>query len=237
MSSLPSETRGPGRHPRVGDRAERFRAFVQRPTFPCVAARAALGQGGVRMLELGTLGAPANAPALLDALARLAAAFAAPGRDPLRLHSLAAIFDGPSGMDEDAFEARLWDQLAQLHALDVARGQAWAGDVGDDPDSPDFSFSLAGHPFFVIGLHDGASRRARRFAQPVLVFNSQRQFAHLRADGRYAKMQAATRARDFALQGSLNPNLADWGTAPETRQYSGRAVEADWKCPFRKLAR
>ena len=71
---------------------------------------------------------------------------------------------------------------------------------------------------------------------PVLVFNSQRQFARLRADGRYAKMQAATRARDRALQGSLNPNLADWGTAPETRQYSGRAVEAQWRCPFRKVS-
>ena len=54
----------------------------------------------------------------------------------------------------------------------------------------------------------------------------------LRQDGRYAKMQAATRARDLALQGSLNPNLADFGTAPETRQYSGREVEAGWTCPF-----
>ena len=43
---------------------------------------------------------------------------------------------------------------------------------------------------------------------------------------------AATRARDLALQGSINPNLADFGTAPETRQYSGRKVEAGWKCPF-----
>jgi FPC/CPF motif-containing protein YcgG len=96
---------------------------------------------------------------------------------------------------------------------------------------------LAGHPFFVIGLHPGSSRLGRRAPVPVLVFNSQRQFTRLRADGRYAKMQAATRARDLALQGSLNPNLADWGSAPETRQYSGRAVEADWRCPFRRIAK
>ena len=63
-------------------------------------------------------------------------------------------------------------------------------------------------------------------------FNSHRQFDRLRADGRYAKMQAATRKRDTALQGSINPNLADFGSAPETRQYSGRKVEADWTCPF-----
>ncbi len=98
--------------------------------------------------------------------------------------------------------------------------------------SPKFSLSLAGHPFFVIGLHPGASRIARRFAWPAMVFNSHVQFDRLREDGRYTKMQKATRARDLALQGSINPNLADFGTAPETRQYSGRKVEADWKCPF-----
>ena len=85
----------------------------------------------------------------------------------------------------------------------------------------------------MIGLHPGASRQARRFETPVLVFNSHRQFQRLRADGRYAKMQKATRGRDVALQGSINPNLADFGTASEARQYSGRAVEPHWACPLR----
>ena len=65
-----------------------------------------------------------------------------------------------------------------------------------------------------------------------MVFNSHRQFEQLRADGRYQKMQAATRERDIALQGSINPNLADFGQAAEARQYSGRAVGPDWVCPF-----
>lgn len=78
---------------------------------------------------------------------------------------------------------------------------------------------------------------ARRLPSPALVFNSHRQFDRLRADGRYAKMQAATRERDIALQGSINPNLADHGEASEARQYSGRAVDADWICPFRPRAR
>jgi len=114
----------------------------------------------------------------------------------------------------------------------MVRGSPWSADVSTDPDDPKFSLSLAGHPFFVIGLHPGASRIARRAPFPVLVFNSHRQFNRLRADGRYAKMQKATRARDTSLQGSINPNLADFGTAAETRQYSGRAVEANWRCPF-----
>ena len=45
-------------------------------------------------------------------------------------------------------------------------------------------------------------------------------------------MQAATRARDIELQGSINPNLADFGEASEARQYSGREVEDQWQCPY-----
>jgi len=66
------------------------------------------------------------------------------------------------------------------------------------------------HPFFVIGLHPYASRLARRFSNPALVFNSHRQFEKLREDGRYWKIQAATRSREIDLQGSINPNLADF---------------------------
>ncbi len=80
-------------------------------------------------------------------------------------------------------------------------------------------------------MHAGASRIARCFRHPVLVFNSHRQFEQLRADGRYAKLQQATRERDRAMQGSINPNLADFGAASEARQYSGREVEEDWQCP------
>ena len=153
--------------------------------------------------------------------------------DDRSVDSLVALFRGPRSMDEAAFERQLWNQLQRLHELDLARGNTWAADVERDPDSPRFSMSLAGHPFFVIGLHPGASRIARRFEAPVLVFNSHRQFNRLREDGRFAKMQQATRARDVALQGSINPNLSDYGQASEARQYSGRAVDAGWRCPFR----
>ena len=40
------------------------------------------------------------------------------------------------------------------------------------------------------------------------------------------------RARDMAFQGSLNPVLKNFGESSEARQYSGRAVPDDWKCPF-----
>ena len=217
----------------AGELATRFLDWIADESFPCVGAKAALSRAAIEVHETGRLGDRANDVPLLDALASFARMVDATDADDLTLHSLVAVFNGPRDTDESRFEALLWSQLQRLHGIDVRRGSPWADDVSRDPDDPRFSLSLAGHPFFVIGLHPGASRLARRFEAPVLVFNSHRQFDRLRADGRYGRMQAATRARDIALQGSINPNLADFGTAPETRQYSGRAVEAGWRCPFR----
>ena len=45
-------------------------------------------------------------------------------------------------------------------------------------------------------------------------------------------MRSTIIARDIALAGDANPMLARHGTVSEARQYSGRAVEADWVCPF-----
>ena len=212
--------------------ASRLLDRIADAAFPCVGAKAALARDAIRTLQLGTLGCPRGDARLLDAIEDFAGYVEARPADDSTVHSFAAVFAGPARTDEAGFEALLWAQLQRLHELDRGRGHAWAAGVSTDPDSARFSLSLAGHPFFVIGLHPGASRLARRFESPVLVFNSHVQFDALRADGRYAKMQAATRARDTALQGSINPNLADFGTAPETRQYSGRAVEADWRCPL-----
>jgi len=214
--------------------AARFRQFVGEASFPCVGAKAALARESLEVHEFAALGDRANDARLLGLIEAFIPGLddSADG-DATRLHSFVALFDGPRDTDERRFDALLWSQLQRLHDLDVRAGNPWADDVSRDPDSPAFSLSLGGHPFFVIGLHPGASRTARRFEAPALVFNSHRQFERLRADGRYAKMQKATRARDRALQGSINPNLADFGTASETRQYSGRAVEPEWACPLR----
>ncbi|GAB3304174.1 guanitoxin biosynthesis heme-dependent pre-guanitoxin N-hydroxylase GntA [Luteimonas notoginsengisoli] len=215
----------------------RFIDFVREDTFPCVGAKGALARDNIEAHEFGRLGDRANDAPMLDALGDFAARLDEVDGSDLSMHSFVALFDGPRDTDELRFEALLWSQLQRLHDLDVRRGTPWAQDVDSDPRNPRFSLSLAGHPFFVIGLHPGASRLARRFAWPALVFNSHRQFERLRADGRYAKMQAATRGRDVALQGSINPNLSDFGNSAEARQYSGRAVDAEWTCPFRARSR
>ena len=61
----------------------------------------------------------------------------------------------------------------------------------------------------MVGLHPGASRPARRFDRPALVFNLHDQFEQLRANGMYDKMRSTILARDVKLAGDVNPMLAD----------------------------
>ena len=212
--------------------AEQFLSFIDDDSFPCVGAKAALARGEMFVHEFGMLNDAAHDAELLNSLELFVKTMESADEDPLKVHSFVAVFKGPFITSELQFENLLWTQLYNLHTLDVSRGFSAASDISSNPESPHFSLSLAGHPFFVIGLHPGASRLARTFRSPVLVFNSHRQFEALRADGRYPKMQKAIRKREIALQGSINPNLADFGSNSEARQYSGRKVDANWKCPF-----
>jgi uncharacterized protein len=64
------------------------------------------------------------------------------------------------------------------------------------------------------------------------VFNAHEQFEHLREHGMFLGMQSTIRGREVALQGKINPNLANYGDASEARQYSGKPVASDWRAPF-----
>ena len=229
---IESSSGRPMEAPQDGSLSASFLAFIAEDHFPCVGAKAALSQGAVRTAEFGTLGDADNDQGLLEALTDFTVMLDAGAYPESTVHSFAALFKAPFGTGELRFEHLLWHQLWRLHRLDMERGMAQAQDVSNDTGSDRFSLSIAGHPYFIIGLHPGASRIARCFRHPTLVFNSHRQFEQLRADGRYQKLQEAIRGRDRALQGSINPNLADFGAASEARQYSGRAVEDHWKCPY-----
>jgi FPC/CPF motif-containing protein YcgG len=145
--------------------------------------------------------------------------------------TFAASFLAPIVMDEKNWEELLWAQLQSLHDLDSSY-YGWDKTVNSNPESPDFSFSFAETGFFVVGLHPSSSRQSRRFKWATLVFNAHSQFEHLRQQNQFERMRQTIRARDLKLQGSLNPNLSDFGEQSEARQYSGRAVEQEWKCPF-----
>ncbi len=150
------------------------------------------------------------------------------------ISSFACLFKPSRAPPSEAqFERALWTRLQALHDLDAADGIGWAEDASPDPASTQFSMSIGGAAFFVIGLHPGASRAARRFSRPAMIFNSHTQFEALRADGRYDAMQKIIRQRELRRNNGINPMLADFGRGREAAQYSGRAVEANWQCPLK----
>jgi FPC/CPF motif-containing protein YcgG len=207
--------------------ATRFIERIGGEAFPCVGAKAAAAKDGIAFFEAGDLRAGEADGRLLRSLQ----AFALGAAEGALFTSFVALFPRTPTLDEDGFEQALWQRLQALHALD-ARDFDWDGSVSDQPDSPHFSMSLGGRAFYVIGLHPGSNRRARRFHCAALVFNLHSQFEALREDGRYDKLRERIIERDAAFSGSRNPMLAVHGEASEARQYSGRQVGAAWRCPF-----
>lgn len=203
-------------------------AFIRDPAFPCVGAKSALARAQIRVVTGEDIRCPSDDRRILSALYDFLVSHEA---DKKMFTSFAAVFQGPCTLDEEAFERHLWARLNALHNLDTERFP-WSPSVSCNPAAPDFGFSLGGHAFFIVGLHPGSSRTARRLAHPAIVFNLHEQFQDLRMRGQYHRIKDTIVDRDVKLDGSPNPMIAEHGTTSEARQYSGRAVEDDWQCPF-----
>jgi FPC/CPF motif-containing protein YcgG len=214
-----------------GDTASRdsdsaFRQFVQQQDFPCLGAKSVVRLNNYTLKTYSTLGNETDAVAVAADIGRFSEVL-----DDAALSAFVAVFPESPPETEIEFERRLWMQLQLIHDADPQRTR-WAEEVSANPEDPHFSFSVGGRAFFVVGLHAQSSRLSRRFLWPTLVFNPHEQFARLREEGRFEGLRSAIRARDTLLQGSENPNLADFGERSEARQYSGRTTAKEWKCPF-----
>ncbi|MBO9516434.1 MAG: YqcI/YcgG family protein [Porphyrobacter sp.] len=209
---------------------EELLAAVADARFPCVGAKSAMARGTLKTLVCHSLESAWDDVRIHSELLEWAKAYK---QDPTGLRSLAIVFEGPLDLAEEQFEAAMWARLQSLADKDEWRGQPYDCRVSPDPDDPHFSLSFGGAAFFVVGLHPHASRPARRFPRPTLVFNLHDQFERLREEGRYERMREKILSRDVELAGTVNPMLARHGETSEARQYSGRAVGDDWRCPFR----
>lgn len=209
---------------------EELRERIADPAFPCVGAKSALARGTLKTIVCHSLASGWDDVRIHRELLEWAQAYK---RDPEGLRSLAVVFVQPRDLGEAAFEEMMWERIQSFADKDHWLGQSYDHRVSADPDDPHFSLSFGGEAFFVVGLHPRASRPARRFAFPTLVFNLHAQFEHLREEGRYERMRERIIERDVELAGSTNPMLARHGEASEARQYSGRVVSEDWECPFR----
>jgi uncharacterized protein len=203
--------------------------WISHLDFPCVGAKSALARGNLKIVPALDISSAWNDVAIHDALLHWAWEYR---DDPQGLRSLAVVFEGPTDLTEEQFELHLWQRIQSLADKDHWRGQPYDASVSADPTSPHFSLSFGGEAYFVVGLHPHASRPARRFGRPTMVFNLHDQFERLRAEGQYERMREKILQRDEKLAGDINPMLARHGEASEAQQYSGREVPTDWVPPF-----
>jgi len=206
-----------------------YHSFLGDKAFPCIAAKAALARKHIRCMVADHMACPKDDAAILQFLYQFIDEYRC--ADDF-FHSAAIIFKGPSDITEPLFDHFLWQRLQSLANLDALRCD-YDKRVSNNPSSERFSFSLKQEALFIIGLHPGSSRQARRFSYPTLAFNPHAQFEKLRYDDRYEKMKEVVRKRDTVYSGSVNPMLADFGEASEVYQYSGLHYGSEWECPLK----
>ena len=208
---------------------DRFEAFIRDRNFPCVGAKSALSRGTLRIIVGWSVTSAWDDLRIHNELIAWADEYKA---DPGLFRSFAVIFADPGYLGEAEFEQALWQRLQSLADKDAWLGLPYDERVAREPSDPHFSLSFGGEAFFAVGLHPAASRPARRFERPVIVFNLHDQFERLREEGQYEPIRETILQRDVKLAGSVNPMIARHGEASESAQYSGRQVDEDWKCPF-----
>jgi FPC/CPF motif-containing protein YcgG len=208
---------------------QRFEQHIKDSGYPCVGAKSAIAKQQMTAYVGRSLASAWDDVAIVREIIRFAHQYAV---EQTIFRTFVTFFPDSPAMDEAAFEKVLWDRITSLQAKDEWLGHGYDPSVSPDPASPKFSLSFGGQAFFVVGMHPNASRPARRFDVPVMVFNLHDQFEKLRAEGRYDTIRKTIINRDVALAGSVNPMLARHGEASEARQYSGRLVGPDWECPY-----
>lgn len=207
--------------------AQAFSNYVLAGDHPCVMARSMVNRKQVFLSTYAELGNVVNCASVCHDLYEVLKVSKSEGS----LNSFAAVFPAKIFNTELAFEQALWAQLAGMHEVDK-KLFSWDASVSNDIGSPEFSFSLGGVAWYVVGLHPRSSRKSRQFLTPTLMFNRHAQFEVLRHEGKYDNLRDRIRDRDRELQGSTNPMLEDHGHSSEASQYSGREVDSTWRCPF-----
>lgn len=208
---------------------EKFENLVRSAEFPCVGAKSALNKSQMHFVVADDICSAWDDLIILPQITALARHYR---EQPDLFQTLVVIFRKKDDLTEQQFERGVWARLQSLSDKDEWLGAPVDPRISTDPDDPHFAVSFGGEAFFVVGLHPNASRPARQFEHPVMVFNLHDQFEVLRAAGRYEGLRSTILKRDEILAGSINPMLAQHGEISAARQYSGRAVEDGWACPF-----
>jgi len=204
-----------------------FKNFIIKKKHPCIMAKSVFVMENYHLKIYDKMASDKNIPNILLDIENFLAQY---DFESNNFESLIICFKNDEFDSEIEFENTLWNFLQSLHDADNAQ---WDSSVSKNPDDTNFSFSVKGKAFYIVGMHPKSSRIARRAPYCTIVFNLHSQFEKLRELGTYQAVKRKIRRRDKKLQGSINPVLRDFGTDTETKQYSGRNVEEKWKCPFK----
>ena len=151
-----------------------FEQFIGQPSYPCLGAKSAWGKRQIKYIIARDIQSAWDDLPIIEALANFADAYT---ETRTMFQSLVAvIFESKAVLTEEEFEHALWDRLQSLHDKDEFHGFTYDEAVTAEPSHPEFSLSFGGQAFFAVGLHPGASRKARRFSRNAVVFNLHDQF-------------------------------------------------------------
>lgn len=203
-----------------------FENFIVEQDHPCIMAQSVFKMGEVELHTYNKIGDDSTTTQLLNDLGNYLGNYNFGDND---FRTFIASFPTEAYPTEEAFEQALWGQLQQIHDHD---SEKWDETVSSNPENKNFSFSILGKAFYIVGMHPQSSRYARRSPYPSIVFNLHWQFEKLREMKAYENVRDKIRERDKALQGDINPVLEDFGKSSEALQYSGRNIGKEWKCPF-----
>jgi uncharacterized protein len=204
-----------------------LRSLVLEAPFPCLGARAAMRSGSYLFNVHQDLRDARSVAGVTEDLRHFAAVRHGMGN----FYTYVVSFLEPRGVaDEAMWDTLVWEFLQRLHDLDDS---SWDERWSRVPEDADFALSLAGNGQLVVTLYPGASRYARRFAWPTLIFNPVEQDrANFPDDESFLRFQNRIRARDAALQGDVNPSLPPTLDDPQAPGFSGAPVGGSWRCPL-----
>ena len=211
---------------RIADIEQELRAKIGDALYPCNAAKGVLARANMELCVVDTM---TGGEAAATVQSRLTA-FSKRGDEDGLISFIVAFADQPVYC-EHHYDSLLWSFLQRLHEVDAPLCP-WDERVSRDPNDPEFSFSVGGEAYYLIGLNPRSSRKARQLSVPAVVFNPHRQFEAFRQRGKYGRLRDTIRANDVRYSGSVNPMLQDFGSASEAVQYSGEAHEEGWECPL-----
>ena len=212
-----------------------FQSIIADEKYPCVGAKGAFKRGGYRVGVYNKMCSEESTAGLCYDLYNFLADHNDRGNAENSINgpltTFVATFIETRIETEMDYHTQMWNQLQLIHEVD-RQYYSWDPTVSSDISSPNFAFSFASEALFIVGLNPASSRIARRTPWPAMAFNPHSQFRLMREMNTFSAMKSTIRERDFALQGSLNPTLADYGVDSEAKQYSGLAADDNLICPF-----